>query len=410
MSTASQLHEADDERGDPAEHDPDEERDGEEEPEEDGQPAALEVVADDEPRPAPGAPRIARATATSRHVTCQTPGVAARQGMSVRPTTIARWRASTVGRERHRSRRRATSSVRRGHRLHSHADPLLPHARAGRLPQGRAPPAHRLVQAARRAHEARLAHAGGEGARRHRDLGREPRASGRVGRGAGGDRRARRHVARRERGEDRRDARVRRRGRPRRGRSRRRRSQRLDVLLEETGRTLVHPFDDPFTIAGQGTVGLEILEDLPRRRDDRRAGRRRRAHLGSRGRGRRTRRVVGVEPELVDRAALRARRGRARRTSTPTSIADGLNAPFAGAGALAIAPGARRRGRSRLGGRDRGRLPLPLRAGEARLRAGGRGGRRGGARGEDRRAVEPSASSRAGTSPPQTAAAILASR
>src|ERR687898_338085 len=38
---------------------------------------------------------------------------------------------------------------------------------------------------------------------------------------------------------------------------------RLDVLLEQTGRTLVHPFDDPFTIAGQGTVGLEILEDLP---------------------------------------------------------------------------------------------------------------------------------------------------
>ena len=39
--------------------------------------------------------------------------------------------------------------------------------------------------------------------------------------------------------------------------------ERLDVLLEETGRTLVHPFDDPLTIAGQGTVGLEILEDLP---------------------------------------------------------------------------------------------------------------------------------------------------
>jgi threonine dehydratase len=38
---------------------------------------------------------------------------------------------------------------------------------------------------------------------------------------------------------------------------------RLDVLLGETGRTLVHPFDDPLTIAGQGTVGLEILEDYP---------------------------------------------------------------------------------------------------------------------------------------------------
>src|SRR5687768_7493363 len=39
--------------------------------------------------------------------------------------------------------------------------------------------------------------------------------------------------------------------------------ERLDALLEETGRTLVHPFDDPLIIAGQGTVGLEILEDIP---------------------------------------------------------------------------------------------------------------------------------------------------
>ena len=32
---------------------------------------------------------------------------------------------------------------------------------------------------------------------------------------------------------------------------------------EKEGRTLVHPFDDPLVIAGQGTVGLEILEDCP---------------------------------------------------------------------------------------------------------------------------------------------------
>jgi threonine dehydratase len=29
------------------------------------------------------------------------------------------------------------------------------------------------------------------------------------------------------------------------------------------GRVFVHPFDDPLVMAGQGTVGLEILEDLP---------------------------------------------------------------------------------------------------------------------------------------------------
>jgi threonine dehydratase len=32
---------------------------------------------------------------------------------------------------------------------------------------------------------------------------------------------------------------------------------------ERTGFTLVHPFDDEAVIAGQGTVGLEILEDVP---------------------------------------------------------------------------------------------------------------------------------------------------
>ena len=37
----------------------------------------------------------------------------------------------------------------------------------------------------------------------------------------------------------------------------------LDRLIEETGRTLVHPYDDPLVMAGQGTVGLEMLEDVP---------------------------------------------------------------------------------------------------------------------------------------------------
>jgi threonine dehydratase len=33
--------------------------------------------------------------------------------------------------------------------------------------------------------------------------------------------------------------------------------------LVEAGRTFVHPFDDPLVVAGQGTVGLELLEDRP---------------------------------------------------------------------------------------------------------------------------------------------------
>ncbi len=35
------------------------------------------------------------------------------------------------------------------------------------------------------------------------------------------------------------------------------------ALAENTGATYVHSFDDPDIIAGQGTIGLEILEDLP---------------------------------------------------------------------------------------------------------------------------------------------------
>ena len=32
---------------------------------------------------------------------------------------------------------------------------------------------------------------------------------------------------------------------------------------ESGGRIFIHPFDDPLVMAGQGTVGLEIMEDLP---------------------------------------------------------------------------------------------------------------------------------------------------
>ena len=34
-------------------------------------------------------------------------------------------------------------------------------------------------------------------------------------------------------------------------------------LAKEQGYTFAHPFDDPLVIAGQGTIGLEILEQLP---------------------------------------------------------------------------------------------------------------------------------------------------
>ena len=34
-------------------------------------------------------------------------------------------------------------------------------------------------------------------------------------------------------------------------------------IMEETGRTMIHPFNDPDVIAGQGTIALEILQEMP---------------------------------------------------------------------------------------------------------------------------------------------------
>jgi len=35
-------------------------------------------------------------------------------------------------------------------------------------------------------------------------------------------------------------------------------------MEREKGLTMINPYDDPLTIAGQGTIGLELLEDLPK--------------------------------------------------------------------------------------------------------------------------------------------------
>lgn len=36
------------------------------------------------------------------------------------------------------------------------------------------------------------------------------------------------------------------------------------VLMEERGATLVHPYNDPMVMAGQGTAAMELLEEIPR--------------------------------------------------------------------------------------------------------------------------------------------------
>jgi threonine dehydratase len=111
---------------------------------------------------------------------------------------------------------------------------------------------------------------------------------------------------------------------------------RLHELIDETGRTLVHPFDDPLVIAGQGTVGLELTEDAPE------------ADVvvvpvggGGLVSGIVTAvdaRVVAVEPE--GSAALHEALAAGKPVDLkPRSLADGLNAPFAGENAIAICAG-----------------------------------------------------------------------
>jgi threonine dehydratase len=114
--------------------------------------------------------------------------------------------------------------------------------------------------------------------------------------------------------------------------------ERLAELQEETGRTLVHPFDDPVVIAGAGTVGLEIEEDAPGFD----------AVLVPVGGGglvsgitaalRDRARIVAVEPERSVALHEGLRNGKPTPVE-PRSIADGLSAPFAGQLAIDICGG-----------------------------------------------------------------------
>jgi threonine dehydratase len=107
---------------------------------------------------------------------------------------------------------------------------------------------------------------------------------------------------------------------------------RLHRLHEETGRTLIHPFDDPEVIAGQGTVALEILEDgpvpdvvvVPVGGGGLVSG------IATALKARRSDvRVIGVEPELSTALHDGLAAGRSVPV-TPTSAADALSGPFAG--------------------------------------------------------------------------------
>lgn len=113
---------------------------------------------------------------------------------------------------------------------------------------------------------------------------------------------------------------------------------RLQEIQAERGLTFAHPFDDPHVIAGHGSIGLEILEDLPdvdvvvvgigggglisgiaAALKERRPGVR----------------VYGVEPTASNAMSIALERNQVV-TIEPRSVADGLGAPFAGEWTLAM--------------------------------------------------------------------------
>ena len=112
---------------------------------------------------------------------------------------------------------------------------------------------------------------------------------------------------------------------------------RLDELVAETGRTLVHPFNDEAVMAGQGTVGLEILEDaqpdvvvVPVGGGGLVSG------IATAVRARLPEaRVIAVEPE-TSRALHDGLAAGHSVPVAPKSAADALNAPFAGERAIEI--------------------------------------------------------------------------
>jgi threonine dehydratase len=111
-------------------------------------------------------------------------------------------------------------------------------------------------------------------------------------------------------------------------------------LVAANGQVPVHPFDDPLVVAGQGTLGLEILEDV--------------ADLdlvvvgiggGGLIAGVATAikelaphvRVVGVEPEGAPGMTRALAAGHVVRLTTVQTIADGLAPPFVGEIPLGVA-------------------------------------------------------------------------
>ena len=104
-----------------------------------------------------------------------------------------------------------------------------------------------------------------------------------------------------------------------------------EALRQRTGATMIHPYDHPAVMAGQGTVGLELLEQLERLD----------AIIVPVGGGgllagvltavkslRPKVAVIAAEPELADDAFRSLRQGRIEQPTRYDTVADGLRTPL----------------------------------------------------------------------------------
>jgi threonine dehydratase len=108
----------------------------------------------------------------------------------------------------------------------------------------------------------------------------------------------------------------------------------LAALAADRGLEVIHPFDDPRVMAGQGTVALELLEQagaldlvvVPVGGGGLISGCAVAASALCPGA-----RIVGVEPEVSDDVARSLRSGRRERVAVAPTIADGQQTPTPGA-------------------------------------------------------------------------------
>ena len=107
----------------------------------------------------------------------------------------------------------------------------------------------------------------------------------------------------------------------------------VSEIQKETKATLIHPFDDDYIIAGQGTLGMEITQDLPDIDHIFTA-------IGGGGlisgiciaiKAHNPKiKIIGIEPEGADGMRQSLEKGKAITLESINTIADGLSAPFIG--------------------------------------------------------------------------------